>query len=255
MLRSTLERLTRDVVLRRHLPHAFGGGRLYVTTGGGGLKYLKWHLDHADADVFAIVDEFVSPGKRVWDVGGNMGLFTFAAAFRAGPEGSVLTIEPDVDNVTLLLRSRRVMDPARNARVDILPAALSAAGERVGQLQIAARSRAANALAGFGSTQMGGSRETRAVPLFAADELIATFGPPEVVKIDVEGAELQVLSGANRLLSEARPTLLMEVFEEHGREVADLLHGHRYRVLDAAAARDARVDLPVAPWNCLAVPA
>ncbi len=127
----------------------------------------------------------------VWDVGANVGLFSFAAASLAGPEGRVVALEPDAWLVQLLRRSAS-RQPAGSAPVEVVPAAIAAALS-VRTLCLASRSRAANYLADFGTIQTGGSREQQSVIAVTLDWLLESFPVPSVVKIDVEGAELEVL--------------------------------------------------------------
>jgi FkbM family methyltransferase len=249
-----VERLSRGVVLRRRLPREFGRGRIFVAPENGGLKYWRLDIGKTDRELFQLVDEHVRPGMNVWDVGANMGMLTFAAAHRAGPKGMVLAIEPDVDNLRLLLRTRRAMDPAANAPVEVLGAALANPGKRVAKFQIAQRARTANALEGWGSTQTGGFRESRVVPILTLDELIGEFPPPGLIKIDVEGAELAVFAGAERMLREVRPVIAVEVGEPNTKAAADAFKSYRYRMLDYGVPAAERKDLDLAPWNCLAVP-
>lgn len=131
MLRRIVERFSRGVVLRRRLPSRWGSGILYVSPESGGLKYWKRNLLAHDPALFLAVEQFVRPGDSVWDVGANVGLFTFAAAYRTGNTGTVLAIEPDLDNANLLLRSRRVMDRQTYAAVEILAAAVSTGTEHM----------------------------------------------------------------------------------------------------------------------------
>ena len=78
--------------------------------------------------------------------------------------------------------------------------------------------------------------ETFAVEMTTLDAELDRLGAPGVVKIDVEGFELEVLRGAARLLGEHRPLLLLEmhldILERRGirpAEVVELLRGHGYR--------------------------
>lgn len=102
---------------------------------------------------------------------------------------------------------------------------------------IAKRGRAANHLASLtGSSQTGGSRKVEVVPTLTADSLLESLLPPDVVKIDVEGAEVLVLSGMERLLSEIRPRIYCEVSQENRDAVSRILASHRYRIAGNSGA-------------------
>jgi FkbM family methyltransferase len=252
MLRRLLERLSRNLVLRRHLPAEFGRAPLLVTPGSA-LNLWRFDLGKADPMLFSVVREHVTPGDTVWDVGANVGLFSFAAAARAGGEGRVLALEADSWLVGLLRRSASL--PANRAlHVEVLPAA---AAERVdvARFNIAVRGRAASYLdTAGGSSQAGGVLESQLVPTVSLDWLLDRFPAPSFVKIDVEGGELAVLKGASRLLSEARPAILCEVFGERRSEVDALLRGFGYELFDAVRPAGERVPLDSSVENTLAYP-
>jgi FkbM family methyltransferase len=193
----------------------------------------------------------VKPGMTVWDIGANVGLFAFAAAFAAGPAGRVLAVEADNWLAELLRRSARTAPPAY-APVEVLAAAVSDTPDPV-EFFIARRGRAGNHLGSVpGSTQTGGTREVRRVDAVTLDGLLARSPAPRVLKIDTEGAELLCLRGAGRLLSEARPVLLCEVGDDNATAVGRLLHDYGYTLFDAENPDGPSVGRPA--WNTLAVP-
>jgi hypothetical protein len=119
---------------------------------------------------------------------------------------------------------------------------------------IAERGRAGNHLEAVpGSTQTGGTREVRQVPAVTLDSLLER-STPQLVKIDVEGAELLCLRGAERLLREVRPVLICEVAEENADEAGAILHRHGYEMQDAAAPAEERRPLERPVWNTVAFP-
>jgi FkbM family methyltransferase len=248
MLRALLERLSRDRVLRRKLPPGHGGHALYVSPDAA-MSLWKRDLGAVDPFLLGMAAELVRPGMSVWDLGANVGLFAFAAAFSAGPSGRVLAVEADPWLAGLLERSAREA-PASHARVAVLTSAIAEA-DGMAELCIASRGRAGNHLRSVaGSTQTGGTREVRRVATVTADSLLGGYFPPQVVKVDVEGAELLFLRGAARLLREVRPVLLCEVTEENAGEAGALLRGHGYSLFDATDRRP--LDRP--SWNTLALP-
>ena len=167
-------------------------------------------MDRVDPVVLRLVAETVRPGDTVWDIGANVGLFSFAAAVAAGPDGRVLSVEADTVLVGLLRRSAAA--GTRHAPVEVLPAAV-AEECGVARFCIAKRNRSTSHLDGFGTTQTGGIRATELVPTIALDWLASHFPPPDVIKIDVEGAEVGVLSGGPAVLR-AHPRIICEVAKE-----------------------------------------
>jgi FkbM family methyltransferase len=253
MIRAMAERLSRGVVLRRRLPGDLGGWHLFVSPEGGGLRFWKTDMEQMDPTLFRSVRRLVSEAACVWDVGANMGLFAFAAAARAGPNGFVLAIEADLDNARLLLKSQANM-PDVVAHVQVLPCAVAERAFGIEAFEISARARAANSLRGAGLSQKGPVRETRMVPSVSLDELLRHVRSPSVVKIDVEGAELRVLAGAARLLGEVRPAIVIEVESSSAGEVGQCLRGAHYRFFDGDANGAAWTELRQPPWNCHAIP-
>jgi FkbM family methyltransferase len=253
LVRSLLEKLSRGRVLRRRLPEEHGGHRLYVSPDAA-MRLWKRDLRAVDPFLLRMVAELVRPGMVVWDIGANVGLFTFASAFAAGPAGRVLAVEADAWLAGLIERSARET-PATHAPVEVLAAAVSDASGTA-ELCIARRGRAGNYLQSVsGSTQTGGIREMREVAAFTLDSLLGRTPGPQVVKIDIEGAELLGLRGARRLLREVRPVLLCEVTGENADEAGVLLREADYTLVDAAAPPDRRQPLDRAVWNTLAIPA
>jgi FkbM family methyltransferase len=200
----------------------------------------------------ALVRDFVHQGDVVWDVGANVGLFSFAAASRAGPTGKVFALEADDWLVRLIRKSTRLAAPERSAVVPIGVAVARQCGLR--EFQLAARSRASNALNGYGHSQTGGFRETRLVAAVSLDWLLDFLPPPAFVKIDVEGAELEVLQGARRLIDLHRPAIACEVPSESRTQIAEFFFARNYYLLDAELPAARRTPLPLPVWNTVALP-
>lgn len=252
MLRRLLERLARDLVLRRSLPVEFRGQPLYVSPDAR-LAYLFRSVGGVDRRLLEWAREWVGRSESVWDVGANCGVFAVAAAVRAGARGRVLALEPDPFLAGLLRRSGEML-LAPDARFEVLEAA---AAERDGRatLHVARRGRAASWIAGSSpSTQAGGWRSRLEVATVTLDSLLERSPAPTVVKIDAEGSEARVLAGAARLLGEVRPVLLIEVSAACREEVSTVLKANSYRLFDAETEPGDRFRLDLAAANTLALP-
>ncbi|HYL05880.1 MAG TPA: FkbM family methyltransferase [Thermoanaerobaculia bacterium] len=251
--RAMLERLSRGRVLRRRLPPDLGGHTLLVSPDAA-MKLWRRDLRQADPLLFSMARELVRPGATVWDVGANVGLFAAAAAFLAGPTGRVLAVEADDWLAGLLRRSARTLPPDQ-APIDVLSAAAGGA-LGVADLVLASRGRAANHLASVpGSTQAGGARGVQKVVTVTLDWLLGWFPAPDLIKLDVEGAELECLRGASGLLARERPVVLCEIAGENAAAVGRLFTAAGYGLYDAAQPEAARRPLAAPVWNTLAVPA
>jgi FkbM family methyltransferase len=252
MLRRFTERLTRDWTIRRQLPQDFGSAPILVTSSAG-LRYLARSMNDVDPVLMNLVKEFVRPGSVVWDIGANVGLFTFAAASLAGPEGQVMALEPDAWLVQLLRRSAK-LQPAESAPVKIVPAAV-ASRLALRTLCLAERSRAANYLAEFGTIQTGGAREEQTIVALTLDWMLDFAPAPSLIKIDVEGAEIEVLRGSSQVFEACRPIVLCEVIPDTASEVAEFFSSRGYQIFDGELEPVKRQPLDLAPWSTLAIPA
>lgn len=120
MLRTLAERMSRGITLRRDLPPEDGGATLFVSPEAGGLRYWKPGLAGADPRLLDFVRRMVKPGARVFDLGANVGLFTFSAAYHAGPSGKIVAVEADADVARLLRRTNGRLDRRRHAAVEVV---------------------------------------------------------------------------------------------------------------------------------------
>lgn len=145
----------------------------------------------------------VRKGDTVWDVGANVGVY--ATQFVEHGAAHVVCFEPAPAAVALL-QSRFADSPQTASPVRIVPVALS---NQRGTVMFSVDGASPN-------NQIGGaegSESTIEVPVRCADEALAEFvlPQPNVVKIDVEGYELEVIEGASHMLSS---TDLRSVFVE-----------------------------------------
>jgi FkbM family methyltransferase len=242
-----------SLVVRRRLPIDAGAATIFASGKVGGLKFILKNSRNWDPEFVCIAVILVKSGQTVWDVGANVGLFSKAAAFHAGERGRVISIEADIDAVTLLNRTCQLHSP-KHAKMTVLPVAVS---DTVGfvRFSIAKRARAANSIQGYGSTQTGGVSETRTLPCVTLDSLLEHFPAPDMLKIDVEGAEFLVLQGGNRLLSNVRPVIYCEVAEKARSEVTRLLEHHGYGLWDGSRFDGTtRTKISIAAHNTVAIP-
>jgi FkbM family methyltransferase len=161
----------------------------------------------------------IRPGAVVYDVGANVGFYTLLAAKLTGPTGRVYSFEPLPRNLQFLNR-HVALNGLNNVRVFA-----GAVADRPGVARFDD-----SGIPEMAHIAADGALE---VATFQLDDLLekGAIRPPNVIKIDVEGAEVEVLKGAQRLLAQNRPRLLLAT---HGpdvhRDSCALLQSMGYRV-------------------------
>lgn len=250
-IREFVEKRTKSWTFRRHLSADFGRVPIVVSPSAG-LKYLFKAMDKVDPALLRNVQELVHPGDVIWDIGANIGLFTFAAAAISGRDGTVIAFEPDAWLTQLLGRSRR-LQPLQSAKLVIVPVAV-ASDVALRQFHVARRSRASNALAGYGHTQAGGVLEEYTVPAFNLDWLLGFQPAPNVIKCDVEGAEVEVFAKQDRMLSEIRPVIICEVGSAASPAITTIFFEKGYRLYDGEKSLKGAKEIRQAAWSTIAVP-
>ncbi len=159
--------------------------------------------------------QYIKPGATVLDIGANIGLHSLLAAHLAGPTGRVHAFEPDPQSLRFLLENVRINEMEN---VTVWSVALSDR-EDVAEIHIDLKTaRATSMIEGHQAPLDEAPRQKLMVAATTLDAL--SLGEVDFAKIDVEGAELAVLSGARRLIEDSRPVVVIEVGAGH----ADLVH-------------------------------
>jgi len=183
------------------------------------------------------VADHLRPGATFIDVGAHIGYYSLKAAALVGPEGHVISIEPNPQTLSKL-RGNVAANGAR--AVSVWPVAC-AASESTLQLYAAPESNTGeSSLAKENASQEGAAAAAFSVPARPLDAIVkeANLDRVGVIKIDVEGAELEVLKGSARTLEEFHPVLIVEMvptqLKAMGATVDDVtrfLASHGYRAV------------------------
>ena len=148
-----------------------------------------------------LFQRLVRPGSTVIDVGGNVGMYAYALAARAG---DVVVFEP-------LPECAAVIRAAHLPNVVVHEVALSErAGVAMLHVPLIGGTRETSR-ASF--SPPGGQFDARPVPMRRLDDF--ELLDVSAMKIDVEGHELQVIRGAEQTLAREKPVLLVEIEQRH----------------------------------------
>lgn len=145
-------------------------------------------------------------GDVCYDIGANLGFFSILLGRLVGPTGIVHAFEPVPANAAVIERNTR-LNEFNNVRV--MRVALTRSD---GEAELLLAQHVGGAvLADAGAPPDPAGR--LAVATAAVDSLLARgeLAPPRLVKIDVEGAEMDVLLGMERTLREHAPIIVLEL--------------------------------------------
>ncbi len=176
-----------------------------------------------EALVLKTLAENLRAGMVFYDLGANMGYYSLFAARQLDSSGHVFSFEPDVEIAEQLWRnvvkngfSRITVSGAavwsQSGTAKFIPADASSPGPGTGHLAAPDDPRR-----GF------------EVPRVTLDEFAETSPPPDIIKCDVEGAEVEVFRGAHKTLSAHHPFILCEIHSgENRRALLELLLPYGY---------------------------
>ncbi len=204
--------------------------------------FIFGRFERATSNAFT---RLVQSGMTVFDIGANIGSHTLPLAKLVGDEGRVVAVEPTHWAFSKLTRNAD-LNPDLTGRIELLKAAIVEDPTQ----------RPANLYARWTLTSpskrdtcrhpvhLGELESAEGAATFTLDELTARAGPPDLLKVDVDGYEYHVLSGGRKTLTAHRPRILIELcpylHREPGRDFAalvSLLLDKEYDLFDERGAR------------------
>lgn len=157
-----------------------------------------------------MLTRYLKRGDTFWDVGANVGFFSLYASKLVGPQGRVFSFEPSPDVHALLLANTTGI-----SNISVLQAGI---GNCDGQSIFAAQGSSSSASFVRSVTEITSHCHPSvpiqevSVPVRKLDSIAHELSSAaSLIKIDVEGFELEVLKGAARVLSSNRPIVVIEI--------------------------------------------
>ena len=186
-----------------------------------------------------IFAQHLKTGDVFYDIGANVGFFSIIAAKLVGG-GKVYAFEPGSENAKSIRHNAELNDFKQIEVIEKAVSNTSGTGEF-----LLAKYSGGHALATADAPPDLAGKVT--VDLVSIDDLIASeqIEPPNFVKIDVEGAELDVLKGMTQTIKTYQPTVIYEVddgdraaYERKYQELADFFESFSYQVTQTENSYD-----------------
>jgi FkbM family methyltransferase len=176
----------------------------------------------------ALVD-YLRSGMTFYDLGANIGYYSLIAAHLVGPKGCVVSFEADPE-IAARLRENLARNNFSYAIVE-----QKAVWSEPATVAFARVDANTSPDRGLGHVSPDNSCDTITVEATSLDCYVTAENFPDFLKCDVEGAEVEVFKGADRLLAERRTILLTEMHsaENHRTLVQKFVDlGYTVRTLD-----------------------
>lgn len=167
-----------------------------------------------------LMTKLLRPGMTVVDVGAHAGYYSLLAARVVGPTGRVVSFEPSPDNFALLTENIKLNQLSQTIHAENAALA-AAAGEadlflsthNTGDHRIYSTLRDDDEM-----FNAGAPRRSVRVPVVSLDDYLSRqdISQVDMIKIDVQGAEMGVLSGMKQTLLHSPHLLLFTEFWPHG---------------------------------------
>ncbi len=180
-----------------------------------------------DYPVTKLIETLIGPGMVFFDIGANAGFFSLLAAKKCQ---HVYAFEPLPSNLQRMRRNLEI-NGLRNVSV-----VANAVGDREATATLYVPESSNSGLASL--TPMAGAKSLE-VPVITLDGFLRQhgIGRVDLIKMDIEGAEVMALEGGKELLS--RPDAPDVIFEAHpGSEAAKWLADHGYTICEFKLKRE-----------------
>jgi FkbM family methyltransferase len=180
------------------------GEGLRFNPGNSVASYL---LGKAEEPLQALLQQWLSPDMTVYDIGANVGFLTVIAARLVGETGRVYAFEP-----VSSLANRAEYNANLNQFQQVI-VQRKALGNRDGEATFQLAPDVMTGALLSRPTVESYSETMLTVEIRKLDTLVEIdkLTPPDLIKIDVEGAEADVLDGGTHVLRKTRPLLIIEV--------------------------------------------
>jgi FkbM family methyltransferase len=196
-----------------------------------GVERSIYYTGSYERGTLFMLSHLLRPGDTFVDVGANIGLMSIHASRCVGGRGRVIAFEPQPATRAMLEYNLRINNVVN---VEVIPNAVGAVRGRATIYEDPGANRGRSSL-----IQPEGAMNGDEVDVVRLDEVLAGRLPIRLVKLDIEGFELEALKGMGALLrSDDRPMLMIECSEErensHGqgtKAIHDLLEqvgGYRF---------------------------
>ncbi|HRI26274.1 MAG TPA: FkbM family methyltransferase [Ferruginibacter sp.] len=205
-------KLSRYLFGKRFLPVMEGPLKGYLWSTASSYEYILGNYE--DPETIKTFLSWLKPGTVFYDLGANAGFYALLAN-RFISTGRIYSFEPSPAAQEIFQQHvKRNQSFISHDNIRLLPYALSDAEKQVEFSNDELRKEGNTYITG--SSVFSHADKYLTVPCYSIDGLLKLdYDKPDIIKIDVEGAEYDVLQGALETLKKYKPNLLLATHDYH----------------------------------------
>lgn len=182
--------------------------------------------------------DYAKKSNHILDIGSNFGYYSLLAS-DVNPQCKILAFEPAPEMFARLTHNLNL-----NGYANVTPLNLGVSNAK-GMFDFFVADNKHSGMSGLSMPDIVGGQKIQ-VEIATVDQILADHGNfrPELIKIDVEGNELNALLGMEHMLSFGRPVFFIEIYESnlvkfgHDRKmVFDFFKNHGYSIMEVGSQK------------------
>ncbi len=189
--RMVARQINRLTFFNHDIPLNIHGAKMYVRTPDRLVAGLLWKYSLLEPYETSVVKRMVKPGMCIYDIGANIGYYTVLFSSLVGTRGRVYAFEPEPENVRLLQKN---ITSNNIPNIVVVPMAVSkkngtakfyVCGEHKGNHTLCPPNQ---------------EWKTITVPTVTIDTFVKINRTPQIIKMDMEGAESLAFKGMTHFI-------------------------------------------------------
>ncbi|HCP00507.1 MAG: hypothetical protein CL573_05415 [Alphaproteobacteria bacterium] len=205
---QTMAGIQSKLLRRRFMEKNIHNYRMLIDLEDRGISRSLLLFGTREVDHKILLEQIAKSGMTVFDIGANIGYYALMELGLIGPNGRMLAIEPSPSNIALLHRNLALNN--EGDRITVLEGAVS---DKTGleSFHLSTHSNLGTFHAdGSAAHMLSGEQIT--VHTYTVPELADEYGAPDLIRMDVEGHEVEVIAGMLDAIraEQIRPTIIFE---------------------------------------------
>ncbi len=199
MLKKIFYSVLDIITLKRGVTRVINGTKVKFPA-----RWSRYYEKDYESENYAFLKQRVKPGMHIIDIGAHIGLFSVISSKLTGQSGKVVSFEPTPETYSVLKKTLQL-----NHCDNVMPLQAAISNEN-GKATFYIGNTTVNNSNSLVKNKPGEELHSHIVELLTIDTVVKTYSvKPGLIKIDAEGAELDVLKGGQDFILANKPIIIL----------------------------------------------